>query len=129
MSNDFLDISDGKPKRKKWPHLKSGLKQTCPKCGDAPLFQKYLVPVETCENCSQDWSNIRSELAPAWAAMTISAHIVVLIYHFFIFGSGWPDWLQISVLMGIATAICLAALPPMKGLFMAIVWLNRSDDS
>jgi len=114
---------------KKWPHLKNGLKQCCPKCGNAPLFKAYLKPVDICASCEQDWSKTRAELAPAWAAMTIAAHIVILIYHFFIFGSGWPNWLQISVLMVIATAICLLALPRMKGLFIAIVWLYRTKDS
>jgi len=114
---------------KKWPHIKNGLKQQCPGCGNAPLFKAYLKPVETCTSCGQDWSQIRAELGPAWAAMTLSAHIVIPIYHFFIFGSDWPNWLQVLVLMVIATAICLAALPRMKGLFMALVWYYRTDDS
>lgn len=119
---------NGRPP-KKWPHLKNGLRSHCPRCGNAPLFQAYLKPVETCSSCGQDWRDIRSELAPAWAAMTLSAHIVVPIYHFFIFGSGWPNWAQILFLMLIATAICLVALPRMKGLFMALVWYYRIDES
>jgi len=124
MNNDHINQMP----RKKWPHIKNGLKETCPKCGDAALFESYLKPVKTCKSCGYDWSKIRAELGPAWAAMTLSAHIVVPIYHFFIFDSGWPNWLQISTLMIIATAICLLALPRMKGLFMGIVWLYRSDD-
>lgn len=124
----YMNENFANPKTpKKWPHIKNGLKTRCARCGNAPLFQAYLKPVEICTSCGQDWRNIRSELAPAWAAMTLSAHIVVPIYHFFIFGSGWPNWMQILFLMVIATAICLAALPHMKGLFMALVWLFRID--
>ena len=115
--------------RKKWPHFKNGLKQSCPRCGDAPLFKAYLIPVDICSSCGQDWSKTRAELAPAWAAMTLAAHIVVLINHVFIFGAGWPQWLQILVLIILAVAICLAALPRMKGLFMAIVWYYGASDS
>ena len=114
---------------KKWPHLKNGLKQNCPKCGQAGLFRKYIVPIEICPSCGQDWRDIRAELAPSWAAMTISAHIVALVYHLFIFGNGWPYWLQTLSAMILAVIICLAALPPMKGLFMAIIWLGRDDSS
>ncbi|MEP1229281.1 MAG: DUF983 domain-containing protein [Litorimonas sp.] len=123
MTNEPVDHMP----RKKWPHLKNGLKQTCPKCGDARLFQKYIVPIEACPSCGQDWRHIRAELAPSWAAMTISAHVVALIYHLFIFDNGWAQWQQTLAAMVIAIIICLIALPPMKGLFMAIAWLNRSE--
>jgi len=129
MNDNSVDNRNSLTPRKKWPHLKNGLKQTCPKCGDAPLFKAYLQPVDSCTSCHQDWNKTRAELAPAWAAMTIAAHIVILIYHFFIFGSSWPDWLQISILIALAVIICLATLPRMKGLFMAIIWLTGADDS
>ena len=61
--------------------------------------------------------------------MTLAAHITVLIWHFFFWKTDMPDWQLILILGGIATAICLAALPMMKGLFMAILWVKGTTDS
>ena len=115
--------------RKKWPIFKRGLKQTCPNCAEAPLFKSYLKPVDNCAACGTAWKDVRADLAPSWAAMTIAAHIVVMIYHFFLFGSDMAQWLQTSIAMVLAIIICLAVLPPMKGLFMAIIWYHDTKDS
>ena len=112
-----------------WPRLGRGLRGRCPNCGVGKLFRAYLKPVEHCETCRTPWAKIRADLAPAWAAMTISAHVTVLIWHFFLFGTGLADWQVIGALCLIATTICLIALPPMKGLFMAIIWAKGTTDS
>lgn len=112
-----------------WPRLWRGIKLRCPKCAQGKLFRSYLKPVEHCSNCTQHWGNVRADLAPAWAAMTIAAHVTVLIWHFFFWQTDMPNWQLTSILCVIATAICLIALPPMKGLFMAIIWAKGTTDS
>lgn len=112
-----------------WPQLVRGMKLRCPRCGDGKLFQAYLKPVEQCSVCIQKWGHVRADLAPAWAAMTLSAHMTVAIWHFFFWGTDMPDWQLILYLCVIATVICLISLPPMKGLFMAIIWAKGTTDS
>ena len=112
-----------------WPRLWRGMKLRCPRCGDGKLFQSFLKPVEHCSTCDQRWSTVRADLAPAWAAMTISAHLTVAIWHFVFWGRDIPSWQLTTYLCVIAAVIALLALPPMKGLFMAIIWAKGTTDS
>lgn len=112
-----------------WRRLWRGMKLRCPRCGQGKLFRSYLKPVEHCSNCNQAWGHVRADLAPAWAAMTIAAHVTVLIWHFFFWQTNMPNWQLTSILCGVATAICLITLPLMKGLFMAIIWAKGTTDS
>jgi uncharacterized protein (DUF983 family) len=131
MENDSNDIEfDPLPQDGSiWPRLWRGMKLRCPRCGQAKLFRSYLKPVEHCSNCNQAWGKVRADLAPAWAAMTIAAHITVLVWHLFFWNTGLPNWQLTSILSIIAVAICLISLPPMKGLFMAIIWAKGTTDS
>ena len=113
----------------KWINFRRGLRLKCPKCGMGRLFQRYLIPVTHCSHCHFKWEDIRADLAPSWAAMTLAAHIIAVIYHFIIFPTGWPQMMQITIAIILAIMLCLALLPPMKGLFMSIIWLYRADDS
>ncbi len=111
----------------KWKAFGRGMALKCPRCAKEKLFQSYLKPVEACPSCHKDWKNVRADLAPAWASMTLSAHIIILVYHVFFFDKPIPNWLATSSLIAIATAICLVTLPSFKGLFMALVWWHRME--
>jgi len=111
----------------KWAAFKRGIKLTCPKCAKQPLFKSYLKPVTECSTCHKDWENVRADLAPAWASMTLSAHVIIVIYHFFFFDKPIANWLSISIMIVIASLICLLTLPSFKGLFMALVWWNKME--
>jgi uncharacterized protein (DUF983 family) len=111
----------------KWVAFRRGAKLRCPRCNQEKLFRAYLKPVEACPNCGKDWENVRADLAPAWASMTLSAHVIIVIYHFFFFDKPIANWLAITIMVAMATAICLATLPSFKGLFMAIVWWNKME--
>ena len=131
MQNDSNEPNFGPPPQhgRLWPRLWKGMKLRCPSCGQGKLFRSYLKPVEHCSNCNQRWGNVRADLAPAWAAMTLAAHITVLFWHFFFWKTEMPDWQLTFILGAIATFISLASLPPMKGLFMAIIWAKGTTDS
>lgn len=107
--------------------FKRGALLKCARCGKGQLFASYLKPVETCSNCGKRWDTVRAELAPAWASMTLSAHILVLIYHFFFFDKPIANWLTITILSVILVGMTLITLPSFKGFFMALVWWNRID--
>jgi len=131
MQNESKDPDFGPPPQhgSVWPRVWRGMKLRCPRCGQGNLFRSYLKPVKCCSDCKQCWGHIRADLAPAWAAMTLSAHITILIWHFFFWKADMPSW-QLTLILGvIATLICLAALPMMKGLFMAVVWSKGTTDS
>jgi len=131
MEKDSNEAEFGQPPQHGsiWPRIWRGMKLRCPRCGEGKLFRAYLKPVENCSSCDQHWGDVRADLAPAWAAMTIAAHIVVLIWHFFFWKTEMPSWQLTAVLCVLAAAIALIALPPMKGLFMAIIWAKGTTDS
>ena len=131
MQNDSNQPDFGPPPQHGsiWPRIWRGMKLRCPRCGQGKLFRQYLKPVERCSSCDQKWGHIRADLAPAWAAMTLAAHLTVGIWHFFFWRTEMPSWQLVTILCVIATAICLFSLPAMKGLFMAIVWSKGTTDS
>ena len=112
-----------------WPRMWRGMKLRCPRCGTGKLFRSYLKPVEHCSHCNQPWGDVRADLAPAWAAMTLAAHITVGIWHLFFWKTDMSSLQLTLILSAIATAICLISLPMMKGLFMAIIWSKGTTDS
>jgi uncharacterized protein (DUF983 family) len=112
-----------------WPRIRRGLRLRCPRCGEGKLFRAYLKPVENCESCGQRWGDKRADLAPAWAAMTLASHIALLVWHFGFWHSDLPNWQLISGLSALVIVISLLLLPPMKGLFLAIIWSKGTTDS
>jgi len=72
----------------KWAAFRRGARSKCPKCGEEALFRAYLKPVAACPNCHKDWENVRADLAPAWASMTLSAHVIIVIYHHLLIKTG-----------------------------------------
>ena len=112
----------GQTSKPLWPILKRGLRETCPKCGQAPLFRAYLKPVDHCAQCGQNWANVRADDGPAWASMLIAGHLVAPLFHYAVIVAKWPTWLSISLISLLLVALCLILLPRMKGLFMAIIW-------
>lgn len=112
-----------------WPRIWRGMRLRCPRCGEGKLFRAYLKPVESCANCGQRWGHMRADLAPAWAAMTLASHITVLVWHFGFWHSELPNWQLISGLGVLVVISSLLLLPPMKGLFLAIIWAKGTTDS
>lgn len=131
MQNDSIPDDFGPPPQHGsiWPRLWRGMKLRCPRCGHGRLFRSYLKPVKTCSHCGQPWGHVRADLAPAWAAMTLAAHITVAIWHFIFWRADMPSWQLTLILCALATIICLLTLPAMKGLFMAIIWAKGTTDS
>ena len=110
-----------------WSALGRGALLKCPRCSKGRLFQSYLKPVQNCQACDKKWDTVRADLAPAWASMTLSAHVIVVVYHVFFFDAPIANWITTSSLIAIAAVISLLSLPSFKGLFMALVWWNRME--
>ena len=128
-ANNKTDTENNLDARAKWPAIKRGLKMTCPNCGQAPLFRAYLKPVEHCESCLENWGAVRADDGPAWATMLLVGHILAPFFHPLIFKADLPPWAP-SLILGVAAiALCLALLPRMKGLFIALIWATRASTS
>lgn len=115
--------------RPKWPILKRGLRGKCPNCGQAKLFRAYLKQVEHCPSCHENWGAVRADDGPAWASMLVSGHLLAPFFYIIIFKTALPDWATTSLLVALGVGICLAILPAMKGLFIALIWATKAPTS
>ena len=115
--------------RRKWPILKRGLRGQCPNCGQAKLFRAYLKQVESCLSCGENWGAVRADDGPAWASVLVTGHVLAPFFYFIIFKTSLPHWAATSLLVGLGVVICLAILPAMKGLFIALIWATNAPTS
>jgi len=109
----------------KWPAIKKGLQGKCPSCGQTKLFRQ----VEHCSSCGENWGKVRADDGPAWASMLVAGHILAPFFYFITFRMELPDWLRTLALVIVGVGICLAVLPRMKGLFIALIWATKAPTS
>jgi uncharacterized protein (DUF983 family) len=101
--------------------LKRGFLCHCPHCGDGKLFKSYLKLVDRCDVCGEQLGHIRADDLPAYLTIALVGHLVVgLMLTAIQFGV--PNWLGISVSMGLTVGLSLWLLPHMKGLVAAQLW-------
>jgi len=101
-----------------------GFRQTCPQCGQAKLFARYLKPIETCPACTADYSAIRADDGPAWLTVLSLGPFLVPIA-FGVAVSGWPALVTYPVLAVLIIGSVLLLLPRMKGAFIAALYVSR----
>ncbi|MET0249385.1 MAG: DUF983 domain-containing protein [Sphingobium sp.] len=107
------------------PALLHGLAGHCPACGAAPLFRKFLKPVERCAACAQDWTHQQADDFPAYIVIFLVGHLLVpLVVSINMRFEpsltaqmiGWP----------LATILLsLALIQPVKGAVIAWQWSRR----
>lgn len=107
--------------------LLHGLRGRCPRCGQGRIFKSYLKQVEHCPSCQEDIGNLRADDGPAWLTILIIGHIVAPFIAFFALNETLPQWLLIGVLFFLVTVLVFLLLPRAKGLFIAAIWLIKSN--
>ncbi len=107
------------------PALLNGLRCRCPKCGEAPLYTKFLKVMDQCPACDEVLHHHRADDGPAYLTILIVAHIVGFAMHFM-----WvairPDPLVMALVITFgAVGLSLLMLPRLKGMIVAIQWARR----
>jgi uncharacterized protein (DUF983 family) len=105
--------------------LKRAIRERCPKCGQGKLYTSYLKQVNACAVCGEDFSGIRAEDGPAWLTILIVLHIVVTSFIAFRDSLPWPDWVVLTLWLGLTTVLTLALLPRAKAIFIAMIWRHK----
>ena len=94
----------------------------CPKCGEGPLFRKFLKVKDNCDACAEDLSHQRADDMPAYIVMSIVGHIVIGLV-LWVETNYAPDlWVHIALWFPLTVALSLALLPPVKGTIVATQW-------
>jgi uncharacterized protein (DUF983 family) len=99
-----------------------GLRGDCPRCGEAPLFRKWLKPVDQCRVCGQDWSFERADDFPAYISIFVTGHLMAPLIIALIGEFGMSSWATLAVILPLAMVMMLGLLQPAKGAVLATMW-------
>ena len=95
--------------------LLRGVRCRCPRCGDAPLFRKWLKPHDTCPACALDISGQRADDFPAYVSIFVTGHLLAPIL--IMLGSDFAlsTFAILAITLPLAVVFMLATLQPAKG--------------
>ncbi len=106
---------------------RAAIKARCPRCGEAPLFRKWLKPVDTCSSCAQDWSLHSADDFPPYISIFVTGHVMAPLIILLVSDAGLSIMAALAILLPLAVAIMLAILQPAKGAVIAMqYWLGLS---
>lgn len=105
--------------------LMRGVRGLCPACGAGSLFSSYLKVSPYCPTCAEELYHHRADDAPPYAVIFVVGHIVVplmvLVEEMF-----QPAlWVHLSLWLPLTLGLCLALLPPLKGMLINLQWALR----
>jgi uncharacterized protein (DUF983 family) len=97
----------------------------CPACGAAPLFAKFLKPVDHCQACGQDWSHQQADDFPAYIVILLLGHVLVPMVISINLAFSPPLVAQMLVWPLLTVILALLMLQPVKGAVIAWQWARR----
>ncbi|MFZ4762999.1 MAG: DUF983 domain-containing protein [Alphaproteobacteria bacterium] len=130
MSNASTTNKPQTASKKIWPLLWRGFLNRCPQCGQGKLLVHYIKPVNECNHCDANITEIKADDGPAWLTILITGHLLAPAMLSFIPQSTWPEWLLMIIWPFIALILALLILPRAKGVFIAMLWhLHVSENN
>jgi uncharacterized protein (DUF983 family) len=106
-----------------WEAARRGVACKCPRCGQAPLFRKWLKSVDHCATCNQDWSHHRADDFPAYIAIIVVGHLLAPVIIAMSDTSLTPLAI-VAILIPLSVVLMLGMLQPTKGVVIAAQWWN-----
>jgi len=94
----------------------------CPRCGEAPLFRKWLKPVDDCPACGQDWSLQRADDFPPYIAILVTGHLMAPLIILLAVEVRLGPTAMLAVILPLALLLMLGILQPAKGAVIAAQW-------
>ncbi|HWU04430.1 MAG TPA: DUF983 domain-containing protein [Novosphingobium sp.] len=109
--------------------LRCGLKGTCPKCGQAPMFAKWLKLQTRCPRCALDYSFAAPDDGPAFFSLCIVAFPLSFFVVWLQVAFDPPYWVHLVTSFPLVLIGCLAPLPYIKGWLVASQYVNRAQEA
>jgi uncharacterized protein (DUF983 family) len=109
--------------------LSAGLRRRCPRCGDGPLFRGFLTFADECEACGLDYRGQDVGDGPVAFIVLIVGFAVVIPALVVEVAWGWPVWLHMLVWLPLVVILCLALMPPFKGVMFALQYRHRAEEA
>lgn len=101
-----------------------GIRFTCPKCGGARLFRRWLKPVDRCPSCQLDLTPQQADDFPAYIAIFVTGHLMAPLIIMLVLDFALSPQMLAAVILPLATAMIIAMLQPAKGAVIAVQWWN-----
>lgn len=99
-----------------------GIRCTCPRCGEAPLFRKWLKPAEICARCGVDWSPQRADDFPAYIAIFVTGHLLAPLIIMLSLDFDMGPLAMVSIILPLTLAMIVTMLQSSKGAVIAAQW-------
>ena len=107
----------------------AGFACRCPHCGRGKLFTGYLKVAERCQVCGFDLSAADSGDGPAVFIILIVGFIACFGMLVSEIAYRPPIWVELLIWPIVGVVLCLALLPPAKGLMLAMQFRNRASEA
>ena len=103
--------------------LLRGLRRRCPRCGEGPLFRRWIDAYDRCSACGLQYQRNQGDL---WIWLILTDRIPILIgIAALYFGFRTSDWIVASIFFAILIIPLLATLRERQGLAIALDYLSR----
>lgn len=102
-----------------------GLRRRCPCCGEGRVFHGLLTVRDRCESCGETLSGHRADDLPAYLTMLLVGHIVIPAALLLDQLATPPLWIAFPAISGVALALVLLLLSPIKGAVIGLQWSAR----
>jgi uncharacterized protein (DUF983 family) len=100
--------------------IKRGFRKKCPRCGNSPIFIKYIKTYKKCRGCGIKISDYRSDDGPAYITILIVGHILIPMILLIEKHYSPSLLLQMVSWPAITIILCLWLLPRIKGAFIGV---------
>ena len=102
--------------------VRGGLRNKCPRCGQAHLFGKWLKPVERCDACGQAWTLQRADDFPPYVAIFVTGHLMAPLLIVLALDYELSTPALFAIILPLSLIIMLGILQPAKGAIIAAQW-------
>jgi len=99
-----------------------GVRDQCPRCGEARLFGKWLKPVDRCPACAQDWTLQHADDFPAYISIFLTGHLTVPLLVTLVLEYELSALAAAAVIVPLSAALMLALIQPAKGAVIGAQW-------
>lgn len=101
----------------------------CPKCGQGRVLDGYLTKADKCNECNESFTDFNADDGPAWFVMIFVGILLVPVLIIIGINDWFPMWGNILVIIISTISFTLLLLPPVKSMFIAVLWhINQEKD-
>lgn len=109
--------------------IKAGWRGLCPRCGEGPMFRKWLKIADRCDACGLDYRFAAPDDGPAFFSLCIVAFPLTFFVVWLQVAYSPPAWVHLVTSVPLMVLGCLLPLQPIKGWLVASQFVNRAQEA